>query len=152
MNYGGSNTLKIRTSPIQKETKPDVHNIGNTLWLSRCFHSDFFRHNATFFEVFWIPLTDLPFVCFDILQHNGCHKILRGPPFTFFGTVTLFKNLIFSDFFLKSPKGPPLTFFIFCDQLEFHKAQSVHPFTILSLRYSADFGRSRLVGFKRVSC
>ena len=36
-------------------------------------------------------------------------------------------------------------FFIFCNQLEFHKAQSVPRFTILSLRYSADFGRSRLV-------
>ena len=106
-------------------------------------------------------------------------KFQRFPPFTFFGTVTLFKNHILKYFlgnFLKSLKGPPSIFFIFCNQLEFHKAQRVPPFTffdtvtlfnsfffifchqlefhktqrvppftILSLRYSADFGRSRLV-------
>ena len=54
----------------------------------------FFRHYATFFEVFWIAPEGPPFICFDILQHNGCQKIAKGPPFTFFGTVTLFKNLI----------------------------------------------------------
>ena len=49
---------------------------------------------STFFEVFWIAPEGPPFICFDILQHNGCQKIAKGPPFTFFGTVTLFKNLI----------------------------------------------------------
>ena len=34
---------------------------------------------------------------------------------------------------------------MFCNQLEFHNVQRVAPFTILSLRYSADVGRSRLV-------
>ena len=66
-----------------------------------------------FFETFWIPPKCLPFVCFDILQHNGCQKIPKGPPFTFFGTVTMFKNLILK-FFSKSLiffKGPPLIFF-----------------------------------------
>ena len=75
----------------------------------------------------------VPFICFDILQHNGCQKIAKGPPFTFFGTVTLFKNLIKNFFwgifsclrrvplqfffnFLQSagvpqsPKGPPFKF------------------------------------------
>ena len=106
-------------------------------------------------------------------------KFQRVPPFTFFGTVTLFKNHILKFFlgnFFQSLKGPPFNFFhilqpagvsqspkgppfyifrhcdtvqfIFfhnCHQLEFHKTQRVPPFTILSLRYSADFGRSRLV-------
>ena len=105
-------------------------------------------------------------------------KSQKVPPFTFFGTVTLFKNHIlkFLGNFFKSFKGPPFNFFhilqptgvsqspkgppfyifrhcdtvqfiffIFCHQLEFHKTQRVPPFTILSLRYSADFGRSRLV-------
>ena len=70
----------------------------------------------------------VPFICFDILQHNGCQKIPNGPPFTFFGKVTLFENLIknfFGNFFM-SPKGPPFIFsFIFCNQLEFHKARRV---------------------------
>ena len=109
-------------------------------------------------------------------------KFQRVPPFTFFGTVTLFKTVqkshfeIFLGNFFQSLKGPPFNFFhilqppgvsqtpkgppfyifrhcdtvqfiffIFCHQLEFHKTQRVPPFTILSLRYSADFGRSRLV-------
>ena len=40
-------------------------------------------------------------------------KSQRVPPFTFFGTVTLFKNLIkkiLGNFFM-SPKGPPFNFF-----------------------------------------
>ena len=64
-----------------------------------------------FFEVFWIAPEGLPFIYFDILQHNGCQKIAKGPPFTFFGTVTLFKNLI-KNFFM-SPKGPPFNFLNF---------------------------------------
>ena len=69
------------------------------------------------------------FICFDILLHNGCQKIAKGPPFTFFGTVTLFKNLVLKNFlgnFFMSPKGPPFNFFFtFCNQLEFYKARSV---------------------------
>ena len=48
-------------------------------------------------------------------------------------------------------KGPPSFFLIFCNKLDFQKVQMVSPFTIsktlrfLSLRYSADFRRSRLV-------
>ena len=100
-------------------------------------------------ETFWIAPKGPPFICFDILQHNGCQKIAKGPPFTFFGTVTLFKNIVsknFSGNFLMSPKGPPFNFFfIFCNQLEFHKARRAPRFSILSLRYGANFGRSRLV-------
>ena len=54
----------------------------------------FFGTIRLFFEVFWIAREGPPFISFDILQHNGCQKIAKGPPFTFFGTVTLFKNLI----------------------------------------------------------
>ena len=74
---------------------------------------------------------------------------LKGPPFNFF-------HILQPAGVSQSPKGPPFyifrhcdtvqfVFFIFCHQLEFHKTQRVPPFTILSLRYSADFGRSRLV-------
>ena len=77
-------------------------------------------------------------------------KSQRVPPFTFFGTVTLFKNLIYTLFWeiFSSPQRDFFccsNFFIFCNQLEFHKARRVPLFTILSLRYGADFGRSRLV-------
>ena len=65
----------------------------------------------------------------------------------FFGTVALFKRpiLIFFRNFLKSPKGPPLTFFHIVQPTGVSQSPKGPPFTILSLRYSADFGRSRLV-------
>ena len=68
------------------------------------------------FETFWIEIFSPkgpPSIFYDVLQHNGCQKIAKGPPFTFFGTVTLFKNLIknfFGKFFHVS-KGSPLQFF-----------------------------------------
>ena len=133
------NILEHRPKQKHRRPEPQKHRIPRPFSV---FHSYFFRHCAIFLKFFGFRSE----VCFDILQHNGCQKIPKGPLFTFFGTVTLFKNLI--NFFwnrLKFSKGSPVNFFIFCNQLEFHKAQRVPPFTILSLRYSADFGRSRLV-------
>ena len=78
------------------------------------------------FETFCIAPKGHPFICFDILQHNGCRKIAKGSLFTFFGTVTLFKNLIkkiFWEIFSCPQRVPPSIFFIFCSQLEFHKAK-----------------------------
>ena len=68
--------------------------------------------------------------------------------------MRLFQNTNFRFFFefLKClQRVLPLIFFIFCNKLDFQKAERVHLFTILktwrflSLRYSADFKRSRLV-------
>ena len=61
----------------------------------------------------------------------------KGCPFTFFGTVTLFKNLIlifFSEFLLKSPKGPPLIFFHILQPTGVSQSPKGPPFTILKLR------------------
>ena len=65
-------------------------------------HFDFFGTMRLFLKFFG-------FLPFDIFQHNGCQKIPKGPPFTIFGTVTLFKNLIKN--ILRSPKGLSLFFF-----------------------------------------
>ena len=100
------------------------------------------------FETFWIAPKGPPFICFDIWQHNGCQKIAKGAPFTFFGTVTLFKNLIlkiFQENFFRSPMGPPFIFFHFLQPAGVSQSPKGPPFSILSLRYGADFGRSRLV-------
>ena len=86
-------------------------------------------HFKIFLGNFFQSLKGPPLIFFHILQPAGVSQSPKGPPFTFFDTVTLFNSF----------------FFIFCHQLEFHKTQRVPPFTILSLRYSADFGRSRLV-------
>ena len=89
--------LKLRTSKTYSKRQNlvqnkniDVQNLKNIGSLLVFFTRIFFGTMRLFFEVFWIPPKDLPFVCFDSLQHNGCQKI---PPFTFFGAVTLFKNI-----------------------------------------------------------
>ena len=66
---------------------------------------------------------------FVILLLNACLQIKKGPPFTFFGTVRHFpKDFFFQKF-----------------QVFFHK----NVLRFLSLRYSADLRRSRLVYFWR---
>ena len=96
---------------------------------------------------------------------------LKGPPLQFFfGIVRLFfKN------FLMYQKSPPFEFLIFCNKIYVDEAQRVPSFTFfgtmplflkekifknffekfflrfLSLRYSADFRRSRLVFFRQTT-
>ena len=78
------------------------------------------------FETFWIAPKGHPFICFYILQHNGCRKIAKGPPFTFFGTVTLFKNLIkkfFWEIFSCPQRVPPSIFLFFAASWSFKKPE-----------------------------
>ena len=69
------------------------------------------------FEVFWIAPECPAFICFDILQHNGCQKTPKGPPFYIFrhcDTVqkSHLKNFLLGNFFMSS-KGPSSFFFNF---------------------------------------
>ena len=100
------------------------------------------------FETFWIAPNGPPFICFDILQYNGCQKIAKGPPFYIFwhcDTVQKSHFKKFSGKFFHAPKGSPLQFFfIFATSWSSTKPEG-SPFSILSLRYGADFGRPRLV-------
>ena len=90
-----------------------------------------------------------PFVysIFNVRYKTG--RDYRVPPFEFFSALCDF----FSKFFCRQ-RVPLQVFLIFCSKLKFQKAQRVSPSTILktlhflSLRYSADFRRSRLVSFK----
>ena len=106
-----STTPTLEASKTKRKNKTDVHNLEITLRIPT------FSGNMRLFETFWIeifPQRAPPSIFFDVLQHNGCQKIAKGPPpFTFFSTVTLFKNLIkkvFRKFFHVS-KGSPLHFF-----------------------------------------
>ena len=81
-----------------------------------------------FFEIFWIAPKGPPSFVSIFCNTMDVKKSQIVPPFTFFGTVTLFKNHISQKNFW-----------------EIFQSQRVPPFTILSLRYGADFGRSRLV-------
>ena len=78
--------------PKQKHRRPEPrkHRVPPLVF----FILIFFGTMRLFFQVLLIPPKGLSFVRFDILQHNGCQKIPKGPPFTVFGTVTHFKNLI----------------------------------------------------------
>ena len=69
---------------------------------------------STFFEVFWIAPEGPPSFVSIFCNTMDVKKSQRVPPFTFFGTVTLFKNLIQKNFFGKFfhvSKGSPLRFF-----------------------------------------
>ena len=107
-------------------------------------------HFKIFLGNFFQSLKGPPFNFFFIFCNQlEFHKAQRVPFYIFRHCDTVQKShfKIFLGNFFQSLKGPPSIFFIFCHQLEFHKTQRVPPFTILSLRYSADFGRSRLVCF-----
>ena len=102
------------------------------------------------------------------LQNRTC---LKGPPFGFFSALCDF----FSENFLMSPKGFLRVFLIFCNGMYVNKSRRVpllnflalcdfflnekifskisfffqkKSFALLSLRYGADFRRSRLVSSK----
>ena len=101
-----SKTYSKRQNYVQNKNI-DVQNLENIgpspLW---CFSLGFFSALCDFFELFWIPPKGLTFVCFDILQYNGCQKIPKGPLLHF---PALFKNLILNFFwnFLKISQGSP---------------------------------------------
>ena len=80
------------------------------------------------FEFFWIAPKSPPSFVSIFCNTMDVKKSQKVPPFTFFGTVTLFKNLIkifFWEIFSCLQRVPPSIFFIFCNQLEFHKARRV---------------------------
>ena len=168
------------------------------------FNLFFFWHNETFFENFLIVPKGPPFNFFYILGHNRCLKIPKGPPSRLFGTMRLFKIVIFRLILGFLNTYPPIYFFntirnsdviygVMCyirifdvisevfsvslrrrprfenkcshlSQLLYHSTEGLlwvnlfceffikkrheHILKILhflSLRYSGDFGRSRLV-------
>ena len=102
------------------------------------------------FETFWIAPKGPPSFVSIFCNTMDVEKSQRVPPFTFSGTVTLFKKFLGNFFHV--PKGFPLQFLFsfFATSWSFTKPEG-SPFSILSLRYGADFGRSRLV-FPGVSC
>ena len=102
------------------------------------------------FETFWIAPKGHPFVCIDILQHNGCRKIAEGPPFYIFRHCDTVQKSHFKKFFgiFSCPQRvPPSIFFHFLQPARVSQSPKSPPFSILSLRYGADFGRSRLVWY-----
>ena len=63
-----------------------------------------------FFETFWIAPKGPSFICFDILQHNGCQKNRKGSPLLHFRHCDTILILNFFGKFFQVPKGAPLQF------------------------------------------
>ena len=102
-----STTPTSEARPKRKEKTKQTSTTSITL---------FFRHYATFFEVFWIAPEGPPFICFDILQHNGCQKIAKGPPFYIFchcDTSKISFKIFFWEIFSCLQRVPPSIFFKF---------------------------------------
>ena len=123
--------LQLRTSKTYpKRQKLDqnknidvqnLENIGSPFW---CFSLGFFRHYATFYEVFWIPPMGLPFVCFDICNTMDVKKISKGPPFYIFrhcDTVQKSHFNFFSEIFYYLARLPLYFFSYFATNWSFTK-------------------------------
>ena len=111
----------------KRKNKTDVHNLEITLKIPH-----FFSELCDFLKLFGLnifPQRVPPLIFLMFCNTMDVKKSQSVPPFTFFGTVTLFKNLIkkiFWEIFSCLQKGPPFNFFnIFYNQLEFHKARRV---------------------------
>ena len=134
------NNSNLRSaSKTKRKNKRDVHNLENTP-----LPPLFFR---TFLKFFGLHQR-APLHLFRYFATQWMSKNRKGSPLLhFFGTVTLFKNLIkkFLEIFSCLQRVPTSIFFkFFATSWSFTKPEG-SPFQILSLRYGADFGRSRLV-------
>ena len=114
LNYESSKHPKPQNLVKTKKNKTDVQNLENTLRIPLSQTPPpptFFGTMQLFFEIFWIAAKS-PFICFDILQHNACQKITKGPSCYIFRHCDIVQKCHFQFFgnFLKSPKGP-LQFF-----------------------------------------
>ena len=104
---------KKRRPESRKHTK-DLRSLWIRFGYLSVFHSDLFRHNATFFRKLSVCTKGSPLHFCNRMMFK---KFKRSAPFTFFGTVTLFKKSHFFVFFSKTfkclqcSKGSPLNFF-----------------------------------------
>ena len=89
------------------------------------------------------------------MRHNSGTMRHYEAQFSFFVFLENFKNTF--EIFQCIRKVAPSFFLIFCNKLDFQKAQRVHTSTILktlrflSLGYGADFRRSRLFFFRQIT-
>ena len=107
------NNSNLRSaSKTKRKNKTDVHNLEITLKIPHIFSElcDFLK----LFGLNIFPQRVPPLFFLMFCNTMDVKKSQSVPPFTFFGTVALFKNLIkkfFSGNFFMSPKGSSLQFF-----------------------------------------
>ena len=93
------------------------------------FFQKFFRLPYFFQKFFNVPKAS-SFQFFDILQQNECYKFLKGPFFTFFGTMRLSGN------FKKIRKNSENFFSIFSFKRPFFKDRSFFYATFLKFVFT----------------
>ena len=139
-----SKTYSKRQNLVQNKNI-DVQNLENIGPPIGVFHSDFVRYYATFFG---FHQRVSPLFVSILCNTMDVKKSRRVPPFTNFrhcDTVQKSYFQIFFGKFLKFSQGSPLIFFHILQLIGASQSPKDPPFTILSLRYSANFCRSRLV-------
>ena len=109
------------------QNKTDVQNLENILRITPLAILVFF--SLGFFSALRLSCENFciaPRVPLHLFQNFATEWTVKNSkaPFTFFGTVTQFKNLIFFRNFFSVSKGSPFSF-SFCNNLEFQKAQKV---------------------------
>ena len=157
---------RFTVNPAVTGSSPCFSQKLSSIFSALCDCFNFIRHCATFFR-FFLPSKSptLKLFFFDILKQTKVPKSLKGLPFYVFRHYETVRNSHFSFFFENkknwkiclSPKGLPFNLFDILQQTGFSKSPKGPPFTglktlrFLSLRYSADFRRSRLVCFLSVA-
>ena len=126
----------------------EQNDVGSSPTLTENFFVHVFRLCDAFFRKIFHCLQRVP-----LLQKNGCSKNPKGPPFTFFGTIRLtghqknskknFKKKLWKKF----KKTHFFHYFLHAGTVEKNTWHSEVFLLVLSLRYGADLGRSRLVSF-----
>ena len=120
-------------SELLQRVPPFVYSIFNVRYKTgrnyRVPPLNFFRHCATFFFEFSFVAKRSPFKFFDILQRTGFKKP-KGSPLSSFRhceTVSKFSFFVFSKVFFKKIRIFLSTsiFLIFCNRLDFQKAERV---------------------------
>ena len=106
-------TANLRTS--SKIIKPTSRTLKTTkdphFGYLGVFNLDFFGTMRLCFLKFFDCTKGSPLQFFNILEHNRCLKIPRGPPFRFFGTRRLFKTVMFHLTLGFLNTYPPMFFF-----------------------------------------
>ena len=124
---------RLKQKKQNRRPQPRKHTKGPPYYLGVFNLHYFFGTMRLFFRKFFYYTKETPFNCFNNLQQDRCQKIPKRPPFYIFrhcDTVQKFHFFIFFRKVLMSPEAP-LTFFTFCNKLEFQKAQRVPACTIL---------------------
>ena len=119
-----------RTNVKKSQRVPFFKIFGTMRLFKILIFFEIFLDSLIFFQKFFNVPKASSFQFFDILQQNECYKILKGPFFTFFGTMRLSGN------FKKIRKNSENFFSIFSFKRPFFKDRSFFYATFLKFVFT----------------